>query len=872
MISFKLTQLRFLLIALLFALPQLVLAGKPASNALPTVTLTSPANGSTYNAPASITLTASATDSDGTIAKVEFFRGSTLIASVTSAPYTFAWSGVAAGTYSLTAKATDNSGGAKTSTAVSITVNATTPSGIAITSPTANALTYNLSTVTGTFVGPSNSTVLVDNGEFTRVATLSGNAFTVNTMYVGYGPQTLTATVSRPDKTFSTTSVNITNSSDPQLVITSPSQNEVAVGTSLTLRADAQSPAGSISRVEFYKGQTFLGSVTAPPYAVTFTNPAAGSFALTATVYDSQGYTGGDSRLLNVLGPNQLPSITLTSPLNGASFFQPATINLAANASDPDGSIVSVDFYQNGVFLGSTNVAPYTYTWANVQGGSYSLTAKATDNRGGATTSTPISVLVGVPPTVSVTAPVSGSKVPGPVNIVISATANADVGRTVANVQFFAGSTLIGNAATTPYTYTWPSVAPGTYSLTAKAYDNLGLSATSSPVTVTVTPPPAVSITAPVGGSNILAPADITINVSATDSFGTISSVEIYQGATLLTTLVSPPYTYVLKNVPIGSYTFTAKATNDQAISGISTPISVNVTAPSITITSPLDGASLNTSSTQVKGKVVAPRYSGVVVNGVIATVDENGNFFANDVSLQQGSNTLTVTVTTVDEITATKSITVAGTAPRPIQITASPSAGVGQLVSSFSVSQTQLQKIEVDFNGDGSTDLLIENGQVFASPGTVTASNVIYDSTSNTFRFNANSSTPGIYQVRVTTTDTLGASYSKNYVLEVLDPVKLDQQLMATWNRMLDKLRGSDISGALTAISGGVREKYQVVFTALQPDLLSVANQLGTLSTGAMSTEMAEYTLTRDVGGSVQGFLVYFLLGEDGVWRVDGM
>jgi len=71
--------------------------------------------------PATIKFDADATDSDGSIAKVEFFDGTTLLGSTTQAPYTFTWTGVAVGTYSVTAKATDNIG-AESVTAVSSVV------------------------------------------------------------------------------------------------------------------------------------------------------------------------------------------------------------------------------------------------------------------------------------------------------------------------------------------------------------------------------------------------------------------------------------------------------------------------------------------------------------------------------------------------------------------------------------------------------------------------------------------------------------------------------------------------------------------------------------------------------------------------------
>ena len=91
-------------------------------NAPPTVTLTSPANGAVFTAPANISLKASASDSDGSIAKVEFFANGTLVGTDTSSPYSLTWGSVPAGNYSITAKATDNNGAQTISAAASITV------------------------------------------------------------------------------------------------------------------------------------------------------------------------------------------------------------------------------------------------------------------------------------------------------------------------------------------------------------------------------------------------------------------------------------------------------------------------------------------------------------------------------------------------------------------------------------------------------------------------------------------------------------------------------------------------------------------------------------------------------------------------------
>ena len=97
------------------------LVGTPV-NIPPTVTLTSPVTGATYTAPAAITLTATAADSDGTVSKVEFYNGVTLLGTALTAPYSYNWSGVAAGSYSLTAMAYDNQGAVTTSVAATVTV------------------------------------------------------------------------------------------------------------------------------------------------------------------------------------------------------------------------------------------------------------------------------------------------------------------------------------------------------------------------------------------------------------------------------------------------------------------------------------------------------------------------------------------------------------------------------------------------------------------------------------------------------------------------------------------------------------------------------------------------------------------------------
>ena len=95
---------------------------KPPGNAPPTVNITSPANNQNFTAPANITISADASDVDGTVSKVDFFANGTLIGTDTTAPYSMTWNNVGAGEYTFLAVATDNQGATGTSTQITITV------------------------------------------------------------------------------------------------------------------------------------------------------------------------------------------------------------------------------------------------------------------------------------------------------------------------------------------------------------------------------------------------------------------------------------------------------------------------------------------------------------------------------------------------------------------------------------------------------------------------------------------------------------------------------------------------------------------------------------------------------------------------------
>ncbi len=210
-----------------------------------------------------------------------------------------------------------------------------------------------------------------------------------------------------------------------------------------------------------------------------------------------------------------------------------------------------------------------------------------------ALTGTEIAALVGAGtpsnqlPSVSLSAPANGATYPAATTIPVSATA-ADADGTVARVEFYAGSTLIGTDTSSPYSVSWQNVAAGVYTLKAVAWDNADASTTSATRSVTVstsTPgnqPPNVSLTAPVAGATFDAPASVTLGATASDADGTIAQVEFYNGATRLGTDASSPYSFSWSNVAAGSYSLTAVARDNAGATTVSSTRDITVRPPNL--------------------------------------------------------------------------------------------------------------------------------------------------------------------------------------------------------------------------------------------------------------------------------------------------
>jgi hypothetical protein len=129
-----------------------------------------------------------------------------------------------------------------------------------------------------------------------------------------------------------------------------------------------------------------------PPYTITVANPStivtpvktcAGAKLTSPTGCSSCG------------GPiNEPPTVIITAPVNNTSYDAPATVVINVTANDKDGTVSKVEFYDGITSIGSDNSSPFSYTWTIAGFGTHTITAKATDNGGATTISSPDTIIV----------------------------------------------------------------------------------------------------------------------------------------------------------------------------------------------------------------------------------------------------------------------------------------------------------------------------------------------------------------------------------------------------------------------------------------------------------------------------------------------
>ena len=187
-----------------------------------------------------------------------------------------------------------------------------------------------------------------------------------------------------------------------------------------------------------------------------------------------------------------------------------------------------------------------------------------------------------IAPLVTVTSPHDGDTFAPNSTVNIAATATS-IQASIAELDFYDGSSLVGSTTTSPFTVPYLP-ATGPHTLLAVATDANGTKGTSAPVTITVnsavTPPPTVALTGPVQNTELFAPATVTVSATASETGGTIAKVDFYNNGAFLGSASAAPFTLPLTNLPAGSYALTATATDMVGKSTTTSPLDLLIEPP----------------------------------------------------------------------------------------------------------------------------------------------------------------------------------------------------------------------------------------------------------------------------------------------------
>jgi hypothetical protein len=402
------------------------------SNQKPIGVITSPAHGTTFNAPANIAITATASDPDGdAIVKVDFVAYSSASGNInlgtdTTAPYEFSWTNVPLGTWSINAYPTDSKGlrGDSTPT-VHVFVVDPTGANVSITSPTeGQAFTEGSYVPISVDVSSSVNVVEVRDQNNNLVGRMTSAPWTTQWRVMETGNHTLTATAyTQTNQQATSVPVNITvnpiNHRIAGRVIDSVTNSGIA-GLTLNLTSPTNAGITAQTTTDSSGSYLFTGLGTTPADGVVITPSTSGyTFEPATRNIFYLGYIEWNNQNFLATPQTQI-SVTLTSPTNGQVFNAPAAINLAANAASGAGAISRVEFLRrnlNGstVLLAADSTAPFEHQITDVGVGNYTYLARAIDSTNAVAESQDVSVTVKLP-TVNLSGRVTsqaGNGVPG---------------------------------------------------------------------------------------------------------------------------------------------------------------------------------------------------------------------------------------------------------------------------------------------------------------------------------------------------------------------------------------------------------------------------------------------------------------------------
>ena len=184
--------------------------------------------------------------------------------------------------------------------------------------------------------------------------------------------------------------------SPPSVALTTPTNNSTFVpGADIPVAASASDLDEIVRKVEFFAGDTLIGTQVLAPYQITWSNVPSGRYRLTARATDLAGLVTTSTPVMITVG--SAPTVAITSPTPGA-IVKGGTITVTAQANDSDGSVVKVEFFDGGSLVGTATASPggpnYSAPLSNLAVGPHTFTVRATDDQGFSSTSNPVPITV----------------------------------------------------------------------------------------------------------------------------------------------------------------------------------------------------------------------------------------------------------------------------------------------------------------------------------------------------------------------------------------------------------------------------------------------------------------------------------------------
>lgn len=436
----------------------------------------------------------------------------------------------------------------------------------------------------------------------------------------------------------------------PSISITSPVSGTMAHGT-VSIGVSASDDTAVVA-VQCFDAAVQIGASTVPPFTMAWdTRTAAnGQHTLSCSAQDAVGHSTTSAPVtLTVANDAQAPSVSITSPVEGATTLPWQTVDVLAT---DDIGVVRVDYFLDGAKLFTAGPPAFGFSWHTdvFPNGQHTLTALAVDAAGNTTTSAPVTVTVahdGTPPETTLTSPVAGATLSGVVTLTAAAT---DDSSGIFRVDFWDETNLVGSTSTAPYTVSWNTkqVANGTHTLFTRAYDKCNNLGTSATVTLTVNndlTPPTISLSSPASGQ--ILSGVTTLAATASDNVGVVR-VEFWDGSILLATDTAAPWSYGWDTAlaPNGGHSVSARAYDAAGNVGSSPSVSVtisngsnqNVAAYDATLKAPacaITGAACDSGSLLTGRALVGPEANAPNTLGSMCA-DGAAGAFHSDESLDQ--------------------------------------------------------------------------------------------------------------------------------------------------------------------------------------------------------------------------------------------